>query len=251
MKPWHTALLLLLLPALGTFGENVPPVATYSIVAHNPKTGEVGVAVQSKFFGVGSVVPWVDSSAGAVATQSYANTTLGPDGLQLMKEGRSAEEALGELLKKDTNREQRQVAFIDLKGGMAVFTGSKCHDWAGHLKGTNFTVQGNILAGKEVVEGMKKAFETRFNSGEHELSACLLAALEAAEAAGGDRRGRQSAAMVVCRAGSGYAGLNDRFIDLRVEDHPDPVTELGRLLKLHGQFYRRAHQAIHRSLEGQ
>lgn len=217
----------------------VEPVATYSIVAFDSKTGDLGVAVQSKFFGVGSVVPWAKAKVGAIATQSYANTTYGPEGLKLLESGKRPQEVIERLTRADERREVRQVGIIDAQGRAAAFTGKECKEWAGHIVGTNFSVQGNILAGEAVVRAMAEAFETARQQPGTELADWLVAALDAAEKAGGDKRGRQSAALLVVRERGGYGGLNDRFVDLRVEDHPEPVEELSRLLLLHKRFYRR------------
>jgi uncharacterized Ntn-hydrolase superfamily protein len=218
--------------------QSPPLVATYSIVAFDPTTGDLGVAVQSKFFGVGSVVPWAKAEVGAVATQSFANTDYGPRGLEELARGRSPETVLARLTKGDADRAVRQVGIVDAKGRAASFTGEGCHGWAGHWVGTNFAAQGNLLARGAVVTNMARAFEAARASGNGELAEWLTDALFAAEAAGGDRRGRQSAALLVVRKGGGYAGQNDRYVDLRVEDHPEPLEELRRLLKLQRQFYR-------------
>jgi uncharacterized Ntn-hydrolase superfamily protein len=214
-----------------------PPVATYSIVAFDPATGDLGVAVQSKFFGVGSVVPWAKANVGAIATQSYANTIYGPEGLRLLAAGRAPAEVIGQLTAADERREIRQVGVVDARGSAAAFTGKECLVWAGHVVGTNFAAQGNILVGEEVVTAMAAAFVTAQRRPETELAEWLVAALEAAEKAGGDKRGRQSAALLVVREKGGYGAFNDRYVDLRVEDHPEPVVELARLLELHREFY--------------
>lgn len=216
-----------------------PEVNTYSVVAWDPETGDLGVAVQSKFFGVGSVVPWAEAGIGAIATQSYANTTFGPEGLRLLKEGRTAREAMDMLIAEDDGRDRRQVAIIDSHGSVAVHTGEKCMDYAGHFDGQHFSVQGNLLASEKVIEGMKAAMEEKKQN--ISLARRLVSALAAAEENGGDRRGRQSAAILVVRKNGGYGGFNDRFIDLRVEDHEFPVRELDRLLGLHEKFYRSQH----------
>lgn len=228
--------------ALGT-ARPTQPVATYSIVAFDPKTGDLGVAVQSKFFGVGSVVPWAKAKVGAIATQSYANTTYGPEGLKLLESGQKPAQVIERLTRADERREIRQVGVIDAKGRAASFTGKECLAWAGHIVGTNFAVQGNILVGEAVVRAMAEAYESARQRPDTELADWLVAALEAAEKAGGDKRGRQSAALLVVREKGGYGGLNDRFVDLRVEDHPEPIEELSRLLQLHKRFYRRAGSA--------
>jgi uncharacterized Ntn-hydrolase superfamily protein len=210
-----------------------PIVATFSVVGYDPETGDLGVAVQSKFFGVGSVVPWAKAGVGAVATQAFANTRYGPDGLALLEKGLSPEEVIKKLTKADPGRDFRQVGIVDARGRSAAFTGGKAQDWKGHITGTNFTCQGNILAGEDVVKRMSHAFE--FTEGP--LAERLLAALKGAQSAGGDKRGKQSAALLVVRKDGGYAGWNDRYIDIRVEDNEKPIEELERLLKLHRQFY--------------
>ncbi len=214
-------------------------VATFSIVAFDPATGSLGVAVQSKFFGVGTVVPWAKAKVGAIATQSYANIEYGPDGLALLAQGKTARETLDQLTQADASRAKRQAGIVDAQGRVAAFTGAECSPWAGHIEGDNFCVQGNILAGEEVVASMAKAYRKARDVKDTELADWLMAALTAGQAAGGDKRGRQSSALLVVRENSGYAGKNDRFIDLRVEDHPRPIEELTRLLKIHKQFYRR------------
>ena len=198
---------------------------TFSIVAFDEATGDLGVAVASKFPCVGAVVPWARAGVGAVATQSWANTDFGPDGLRLMGGGLPAAAALDAVLEPDEDREERQVGFVDAGGDAASFTGAHCMSWAGGRTGDGFAAQGNILAGEQVVEELARVFATT----EGDLCDRLLAALLAADAAGGDRRGRQSAAMLVVRAGGGYEGRNDRYIDLRVDDHPEAPVELARL----------------------
>lgn len=230
-------------PRSARAGEtNPPPVATYSIVAFDPVTGDLGVAVQSKFFGVGSVVPYARAGVGAIASQSYANPNYGPDGFALLARGWSAEETLAKLTGDDARRDIRQAGIVDAHGRAASHTGAKCLAWAGHQVGTNFAVQGNILAGEAVVRDMAAAFERARAQPETELADWLMSALAAAEAAGGDRRGRQSAALLVVREKGGYDQASDRYIDLRVEDHPEPVAELARLLRLHQRFYAGAHR---------
>lgn len=220
----------------------LPPVATFSVVGFDPATGDLGVAVQSKFFGVGSVVPWAKAKVGAIATQSYANVAYGPDGLALLAAGKTAKETLKQLTDVDDRRDSRQAGIVDAKGTSASFTGAKCNAWAGHREGTNFCVQGNILAGEEVVKAMAAAFETARQVEGSELADWLMASLEAGQTAGGDTRGKQSAALLVVREKSGYGNVNDRYIDLRVEDHPEPIHELARLLEMHKKFYAGAHQ---------
>ncbi|MGZ5300839.1 MAG: DUF1028 domain-containing protein [Actinomycetota bacterium] len=198
---------------------------TFSIVAADVGAGDWGIAVASKFPCVGAVVPWARAGAGAVATQSWANTSFGPDGLALMGEGAEAQDALELSLSSDDGREDRQVRFVDRSGRAATFTGSRCMDWAGGVSGDGFAAQGNILAGEAVVAELARAFTET----DGDLCDRLLAALVAGDAAGGDNRGRQSAALLVVRDGGGYEGRNDRYIDLRVDDHADPINELVRV----------------------
>ena len=209
----------------------MPVVATFSMVARDPATGELGVAVQSRVLGVGSIVPWARAGVGAVATQSYANTAYGPEGLRKLGEGKSAEEVVAGLTGADSEKAVRQLAVLGVGGKPAVFTGSGCLAWAGAKVGEHYAVQGNILAGEAVVEGMAKAFE----EGSGTLAERMLAALEA----GGDRRGMQSASLLVVREGWGYGGQNDRYMDLRVEDHAEPIAELRRLHDLHRKTFPR------------
>ncbi|HJO90601.1 MAG TPA: DUF1028 domain-containing protein, partial [Anaerolineales bacterium] len=190
-------------------------VNTFSIVASDPKDNSYGVAVASKFLAVGSIVSWAKSEVGAIATQAHAKIAFGPDGLQMLEGGRSASEVLSALIFDDPGAETRQLAIVDAHGGVAAHTGIKCHEWAGHLIGDHFSCQGNILVGSETLEAM----ETSFVSTEGELSDRLIAALEAGDAAGGDSRGKQSAAILVVKPGSGYGGDTDRYLDLRVDDH--------------------------------
>lgn len=212
------------------------PVATFSIVAHDPVTGDVGVAVQSRFFAVGAVVPWARAGVGAVATQARANTGYGPRALELLVEGVAPGEAIETLTGDDDRRTERQVAVVDASGRVASFTGEACLAWAGGVTGDGYAVQGNILAGPGVVDAMAVAFETAGG----DLASRMVAALAAGQAAGGDARGRQSAALLVVREGGGYDGGNDRYIDLRVDDHPAPIRELARLLDIrHGQLAAR------------
>ncbi|MBT4903185.1 MAG: DUF1028 domain-containing protein [Verrucomicrobia bacterium] len=217
------------------------PVATFSIVGFDPRTGDLGVAVQSKFFAVGSVVPWAKAGVGAIATQSYANVNYGPDGLELLAKGKSARETVSTLTSADRNKQRRQLGIVDAKGNSASFTGSDCHDWAGHIEKPNFCAQGNILTGKEVVDTMASSFEQSQKQAKGGLCDWLADALMAGQDAGGDSRGRQSAALLVVRKKGGYGGGNDRFIDLRVDDHKTPIAELRRLLQLHKKLFKRAH----------
>ncbi|MCS7240265.1 MAG: DUF1028 domain-containing protein [Candidatus Bipolaricaulota bacterium] len=207
--------------------------STFSIVACDPKTGELGVAVQSKFLAVGAVVPWAKAGVGAIATQSYANTSYGPKGLRLLAQGLPPQEVLDRLTAKDRERELRQIGLVNAQGQAAAFTGEKCLPWAGQIVGENFACQGNILVSERVVEAMAEEF-TRAKG---PLAERLLAALAAGQAAGGDRRGQQSAALLVVKERGGYGGFNDRYIDLRVDDHPQPIAELKRLYELHQLYF--------------
>ncbi|MEC7199884.1 MAG: DUF1028 domain-containing protein [Verrucomicrobiota bacterium] len=201
-------------------------VSTFSIVAFDPLTQELGIAVQSKFFGVGSVVPWAKAGVGAIATQSYANVTYGPNGLGYLESGLEAAAVIEKLTSEDAQSATRQVAVVDAHGGAASFTGEACHSWAGHVVGQHYAIQGNLLAGQKVVEAMDRAFRQTRGQPKRSLADALMAALAAGQAAGGDKRGRQSAALLVVREGGGYAGSNDRFIDLRVEDHPKLIAKV-------------------------
>jgi uncharacterized Ntn-hydrolase superfamily protein len=205
-------------------------VATYSIAACDLEAQRWGVATQSKFLGVGSVVPWAEPAAGAVATQAYANPRYGPDGLALLREGLSADEVVDRLTAADDGREHRQLGVVDAKGGSASFTGGECHDWAGGRTGPGYAAQGNILVSGETVAAIAETFErTAGNPLEERLMDCL----DAAQAAGGDSRGQQSAALLVVEKDGGYAGLSDVVYDLRVDDHERPLEELRRLHGLH------------------
>ena len=205
-------------------------VATYSIAACDLEAGQWGVATQSKFLAVGSVVPWAEPQVGAVATQAYANPGYGPDGLALLREGLGAEEVVARLTAADDGREHRQLGVVDAHGGSATFTGSACLDWAGGLNGPCFAAQGNILVGAETVAALAETFVATAG---RPLAERLVESLAAAERAGGDRRGRQSAALLVVERDAGYAGLSDVLVDLRVDDHPEPIEELARLHHLH------------------
>jgi uncharacterized Ntn-hydrolase superfamily protein len=223
---WNLVLPLLLVTA----PEMVPsPLAhTYSIVARDPKTGELGVAVQSHYFSVGPVVPWAEAGVGAVATQSLVLIDYGPRGLDLMRGGMTAQQTLDSLLKADPHNEGRQVAMVDAKGNVAAYTGPKCIPDAGHLTGDQFTVEANLMSNPTIWQSMKSAFE----KADGDLAERMLKALEAAEKAGGDIRGRQSAAILVVKGQSSGKPWADKLFDLRVEDSPDPLKELRRLMKL-------------------
>lgn len=206
---------------------------TFSIVGYDPIEKEWGIAVQSKFLGVGAVVPWAKAGAGAVATQSYANTAYGPQALELMGQGKSAHETLELLLADDPDKDMRQVGLIDAEGNAATFTGSACYDWAGGITGPNFAAQGNILVDEKTVQAMAEVFQKAKGT----LAERLLAALDAGQEAGGDSRGQQSAALYVVKDKGGYGGFNDRYIDLRVDDHPAPIKELIRIYQLQQLYF--------------
>ena len=206
---------------------------TFSIVACDLEERAWGVAVASKFPAVGAVVPWVQAEAGAVATQSFANTSYGPRGLALMGTGFSAQETLDRLLEDDPDRELRQVGLVDAKGGSATFSGSGCFAWAGGVSGKGYAIQGNILANDRVVPSMEDVFLNTSGN----LPTRLHAALLAGDRAGGDKRGRQSAAIYVAKPKAGYGGFVDRWLDYRVDDHEDPVPRLGELLEMHELYF--------------
>jgi uncharacterized Ntn-hydrolase superfamily protein len=203
-------------------------VHTFSIVAYDPDRHEWGIGVASKYLAVGNTVPWAKAGTGAVATQAAVNILHGPNGLELLAKGMSAEEVLKALADSDKNFDFRQVAVVDAKGEVAVHTGKKCNSYAGHKTGKYYSCQGNLLAGEAVITDMAKAFE----EAKGPLAWRIMAALEAADNAGGDKRGKQAAAILVVRANSGPNGFSDRYIDLRVDDHKEPVTELARILAL-------------------
>ncbi len=209
---------------------------TFSIVAFDHATGDLGIAVASKFLAVGAVVPWAQAGVGAVATQSYANTSYGPRGIELLRGGLSASQAIEHLLADDidTDVPMRQVGIVDATGATATYTGPQCHTWAGGHAGAGYAAQGNILAGAAVVEAMAETFERS----EGELPERLIDALAAGQAAGGDSRGQQSAALLVVRDKAGYGGWNDRYIDARVDDHRQPIEELRRLLQLWRVYFQ-------------
>lgn len=219
---------------------------TFSIVACDLEEQAWGVAVASKFPAVGAVVPWAQAEAGAVATQSFANTSFGPRGLAMMAAGLSAQETLARLLEDDPDRELRQVGLVDAKGGSATFTGSGCFAWAGGVSGSGYAIQGNILKSGRVVPAMEKAFLKTKGS----LPKRLHAALLAGDRAGGDKRGRQSAAMYVVKPKGGYGGFVDRWIDYRVDDHVDPVPRLGELLDMHELYFGKSSESDRAALKG-
>jgi uncharacterized Ntn-hydrolase superfamily protein len=208
---------------------------TFSIVARDPEGGDLGVAVASRFLAVGGVVPWARAGVGAIATQAFANVRFGPDGLELLAAGTDASTVLTQLLAADDLREERQVGIVDAGGRSANHTGRDCFDWAGGRTGEGYAAQGNILAGPRVIDAMVE----RYSAGGAAFPELLLATLAAGDAAGGDRRGRESAAILVVREAGGYGGGNDRWLDLRVDDHADPIPELARLVELQRLYFDR------------
>lgn len=202
---------------------------TFSIVAYEPINKEWGIAVQSKFVAVGAIVPFAKANVGGIATQAYANTSYGPEGLALLEKGLTAEETIKELIKDDEMREERQIGIVDSYGNTAAFTGKKCFDWAGHLVGKNFSCQGNILASEDVVKAMAEAFENTKN----DLVDKFFAALEAGQKKGGDRRGRESAAILIVKEKGAYDGGTDRYINIRVDEHPRPIKELRKVFEVY------------------
>ena len=209
-------------------------VATYSIVACDLGAGQWGVAVQSRFLAVGSVVPWAEPNVGAIATQSYANPRYGPDGLALLRAGRSADEVIEALTAADEGRAERQVGVVDGAGRAATFTGEACHEWAGGRTGDCYAAQGNILVSEATVDALAATFEANAHL---ELAERLIECLAAAQAAGGDRRGQQSASLLVVEKDAGYGKLTDTLVDLRVDDHERPIAELRRLFSLHRELF--------------
>src|SRR6266704_1167179 len=206
------------------------PVATYSIAACDLDASQWGVAVQSKFLSVGSVVPWAEPGVGAIATQAYANPRYGPDGLELLREGFSAGEAVERLTAEDDGRNHRQLGIVDAQGRSAGYTGSECMEWAGGRTGEGYAAQGNILVSAETVDAIAETFE---GAPGRPLAERLIDCLAAAQAAGGDSRGQQSSALLVVEKDAGYANLSDTVVDLRVDDHEHPIVELQRIYELH------------------
>ena len=225
-----------------------PLVATYSIVGCDLEAKQWGVAVQSKFLAVGSVVPWAEAEVGAVATQAYANPSYGPNGLTLLREGLSASEVVERLTAADDGRDDRQLGVVDAQGRSASWTGPGCNDWAGGRTGSCYAAQGNILVGEETVAALAETFES---SQDRPLAERLLEALAAAQAAGGDSRGQQSAALLVVEPNGGYAGLSDVLVDVRVDDHEQPIEELRRIYELHQQLFGRTPERFWLPLEGE
>jgi len=240
LLPFHAPLLpLVLLLCAPAPSRADAPAGTFSIAAYDPATGEAGVAVQSRVFGVGPRVAWVRGGAGAIATQAMSNESFGPAGLDLLASGRSAEETLELLLSPDPERNRRQVGIVDARGGVANWTGPGCMSWAGDSAGSGFTCQGNILVRAEVVQGMARAFA---ETAGQELARRLLAALDSAQAAGGDARGVQSAALLIGRRHPDFPEYAERYVDIRVDDHPEPIRELRRLYEIYeGQGLVQAH----------
>lgn len=217
---------------------------TYSLVARDGV--QWGVAVQSKFLAVGAVVPWAEPHVGALATQAWANPRYGPDGLALLRGGLSAAEVVERLVAADAGRAERQLGVVDAEGGSASYTGPECMDWAGHRTGDGYAAQGNILVGSETVDALAETFESAAGS----LAERLLACLAAAQAAGGDRRGQQSASLLVVERDGGYGKLSDVVVDLRVDDHPRPIEELWRLFGLHDRLFGATPREAWLPLEG-
>lgn len=209
-------------------------IATYSIAACDLEAREWGVAVQSKFLAVGAAVPYAEPEVGAIATQALANLAYGPSGLELLRQDKSAEEVVAELVAADPERAHRQVGIVDGAGKAASYTGASCLDWAGGVTGDGYAAQGNILVSSETVSALSRTFEA---SEDLCLAERLLACLGAAQSAGGDRRGQQSASLLVVRKGGGYGGMSDRVVDLRVDDHVAPIVEIERLYKIHQRLF--------------
>jgi uncharacterized Ntn-hydrolase superfamily protein len=227
---------------------DAPVVATYSIVGCDLEAKQWGVAVQSKFLAVGSVVPWAEPDAGAIATQAYANPSYGPNGLTLLREGLTASEVVERLTSEDEGRDERQLGVVDAQGGSASWTGSGCNDWAGHRTGTGYAAQGNILVGEETVSALATTFEANAHLS---LVQRLIECLAAAQTAGGDRRGQQSASVLVVQRNGGYAGLSDILVDLRVDDHERPIQELRRIYGLHQRLFEISPREDWLPLEGE
>jgi uncharacterized Ntn-hydrolase superfamily protein len=225
-----------------------PVVATFSIAACDLETAQWGVATQSKFLAVGSVVPWAEPHVGAIATQAYANPRYGPGGLALLREGLTAEETVERLTSADDGRAQRQLGVVDGEGRSATYTGTECMDWAGGIAGPCFAAQGNILVGEETVTALATTFAATAG---RPLAERLIACLAAAQAAGGDSRGQQSAALLVVERDGGYAGLSDSLVDLRVDDHPAPIAELGRLYEAHSLLFGKTPRGEWLALDGE
>lgn len=227
---WAAFFALLACGLIAAAPRAAEPCGTFSIVAHDPATGEVGVAVQSRVFGVGPRVAWAQGGVGAIATQAQSNESFGPIGLGMLGAGLTAQETLDALLAHDKGRDNRQAGVVDARGGVANWTGAACLNWAGDSAGVGFTCQGNILTGADVVAGMARAFQ---ESAGQELALRMIKALEAGQAAGGDSRGQQSAAILIGRVHPDYPEYAQRYVDIRVEDHATPIAELRRLYELY------------------
>jgi uncharacterized Ntn-hydrolase superfamily protein len=225
-----------------------PIVAPDSIAGCDLEARQWGVAVQSKFLAVGSVVPWAEPEVGAIATQAYANASYGPNGIALLRDGLNASEVVERLTSEDDGRDERQLGVVDAQGGSASWTGPDCNDWAGHRNGPCYAAQGNILVGEETVAALAKTFE---ETTQLSLVQRLLECLAAAQAAGGDRRGQQSASVLVVQRNGGYAGLSDILVDLRVDDHERPIQELRRIYKLHQRLFEVSPREDWLPLEGE
>jgi uncharacterized Ntn-hydrolase superfamily protein len=225
-----------------------PVIATFSIAACDLEARQWGVAVQSKFLAVGSVVPWAEPELGAIATQAYANPSYGPNGLALLREGLSAQEVVERLVAADDGRAERQLGVVDATGGSATWTGPECNDWAGGRTGDCYAAQGNILVGAETVDALAATFEATAG---RPLAQRLLECLAAAQAAGGDSRGQQSASVLVVEQNGGYAGLSDLLVDLRVDDHAQPIQELHRIYGLHRRLFEVSPREDWLPLEGE
>ena len=208
-------------------------LSTFSIVAADPAQHEIGIAVQSKFLAVGAVVPWAEAGAGAIATQAWANTSFGPRALELLRTGEPPDQIVQTLIAPDEGADDRQFGIVDVQGRSASFTGARCIAWAGGIAGDGFAAQGNCLAGADVVGAMAATFRAARGT----LADRLVEALSAGQREGGDKRGQQSAALIVVKPGGGYGGFNDRYVDLRVDDHAAPIDELARLLELHKLYH--------------
>lgn len=210
--------------------------STFSIVAYDSETESWGIAVASKFLAVGSVVPWLSSNAGAIATQSYANTLFGSEGIKLLATGISAEKCFQEISKSDHELDFRQVGIVDKFGGSFTFTGKQCHDWAGGISQPGYAIQGNLLVSRNVILEMEK----NYLSSNGDFADRLFAALKAGDTAGGDKRGRQSAALRIVKVGGGYGGFSDNLIDFRVDNDSDPFSKLSEMMELRHLYYDRS-----------
>jgi uncharacterized Ntn-hydrolase superfamily protein len=224
-----------------------PIVATYSIVACDLEAEQWGVSVQSKFLSVGSVVPWAEPQVGAIATQAYANPRYGPNGLELLRQGLSAQEVVDRLTSEDEGRDHRQLGVVDGQGRSASYTGSECMDWAGGRTGEGYAAQGNILVNKETVDALAETFESSSGPLAERLIDCLAAAQEA----GGDSRGQQSSALLVVERDGGYARMSDVVVELRVEDHERPIEELRRIYKLHDEIFGKTPRRLWLDVDGE